>query len=186
MDIKIEIDRGNVSPRAREEHRNTPRQWAYLILEEGQTEGGISRFVEMLLIALIVSNTIAVILETVPELYNNYRAFFSTFEQVTVYIFAVEYFFRLWSCVEDPRVGTRYPVRGRLPICTAAHDAGRPASFAPYFIALGFGAAGRFACSARFASSSPAQDCTLFAGDAGASRCALRRAPARYSAHLSS
>src|ERR1700744_1063069 len=88
------------------EHRTTPRQWAYLILEEGQTEGGISRFVEMLLIALIVSNTIAVILETVPELYNTYRFYFSAFEQITVYIFAVEYSFRLWSCAEDPRIGT--------------------------------------------------------------------------------
>ena len=91
------------------EHRPTMRQWAYLILEEGQTEGGISRVVEMFLICLIVSNTIAVILETVPELYNRYRAFFTAFEQVTVYIFAVEYFFRVWSSVEDPRIGDGKP-----------------------------------------------------------------------------
>src|ERR1700754_4173152 len=98
MDQNVETPNGRRIARPKTEHRNTLRQWAYLILEEGQTEGGVSRVVEMLLIALIVSNTLAVILETVPDLYNNYRPFFSAFEQITVYIFAVEYFFRLWSC----------------------------------------------------------------------------------------
>jgi len=117
------------------------RQWAYLILEEGQTEGGVSRVVEMLLIALIVSNTLAVILETVPDLYNNYRPFFSAFEQITVYIFAVEYFFRFWSCVEDPRIGTAHPIKGRLLFALRPMMVVDFLSFVPYFVALSFGAA---------------------------------------------
>jgi len=123
------------------EHRPTMRQWAYLILEEGHTEGGISRVVEMFLIFLIVSNTIAVILETVPELYNPYRAFFTTFEQVTVYIFAVEYFFRVWSSVEDPRIGDGRPWSGRLRFAMRPMMIVDFLSFAPYFLALGFGGA---------------------------------------------
>ncbi len=114
MEQESETQSAKRLARPKVEHRPTFRQWAYLILEEGQTEGGVSRVVEMLLIALIVSNTIAVILETVPELYNNYHWAFSAFEQVTVYIFAVEYFFRLWSSVEDPRIGTSRAWRGRL------------------------------------------------------------------------
>jgi voltage-gated potassium channel len=125
----------------RVEHRATFRQWAYLILEEGQTEGGVSRIVEMFLIALIVSNTVAVILETVPDLYNNYRAYFSAFEQVTVYIFAAEYFFRIWSCVEDPRIGTKNPVSGRVRFALRPMMVVDFLSFAPYFVALMFGAA---------------------------------------------
>lgn len=127
--------------RPRVEHRTTPRQWAYLILEEGQTEGGLSRMVEMLLIGLIVSNTIAVILETVPDLYNGYRGFFSAFEQITVYIFAVEYFVRVWSSVEDPRVGAASPVRGRLLFALRPMMIVDFLSFAPYFIAVAFGGA---------------------------------------------
>lgn len=127
--------------RSKVEHRPTMRQWAYLILEEGQTEGGVSRFVEMLLIALIVSNTIAVILETVPELYDSWRPFFTTFEQITVYIFAVEYFVRMWSSVEDPRIGERRGWRGRFFFALRPMMIVDFLSFAPYFIALAFGAA---------------------------------------------
>ncbi|HTT85320.1 MAG TPA: ion transporter, partial [Rhizomicrobium sp.] len=141
MSLEPETQAGGRVARPRVEHRNTLRQWTYLILEEGQTEGGISRVLEMFLIALIVSNTIAVILETVPELYNGYRAYFTAFEQVTVYIFAAEYFFRVWSCVEDPRVGTAHPVRGRLLFALRPMMVVDFLSFAPYFIALGFGAA---------------------------------------------
>ena len=128
-----------VRPRA--EHRITIRQWAYLILEEGQTEGGVSRIVEMLLIALIVSNTIAVILETVPSLYDNYRAYFSAFEKITVYIFAIEYLARMWSSVEDPRIGTDHPVSGRLLFALRPMMVVDFLSFAPYFMALAFGGA---------------------------------------------
>jgi voltage-gated potassium channel len=125
----------------RDESRPTLRQIAYVILEEGQTEGGPARIVEYLLIALIVSNTIAVILETVPELYNSYHGFFSAFEQVTVYIFAVEYFVRLWCSVEDPRVGTANPVRGRFLFALRPMMVVDFLSFAPYFVALIFGGA---------------------------------------------
>jgi voltage-gated potassium channel len=125
----------------RVEQRTTMRQWAYLILEEGHTDGGISRVVEMFLILLIVCNTVAVILETVPELYNPYRAYFNAFEQVTVYIFAVEYFFRLWSSVEDPRIGGERPWSGRLRFALRPMMIVDFLSFAPFFVALAFGAA---------------------------------------------
>jgi voltage-gated potassium channel len=141
MDQEAETQSGRRVAKPRVEHRTSPRQWAYLILEEGQTEGGVSRVVEMLLIGLIVSNTIAVILETVPDLYNGYRWFFSAFEQITVYIFAAEYFVRMWSSVEDPRIGTAHPVRGRLLFALRPMMVVDFLSFAPYFIAIAFGGA---------------------------------------------
>jgi len=141
MDQDSETQSARRVARPKVEHRPSFRQWAYLILEEGQTEGGISRVVEMLLIALIVSNTVAVILETVPDLYNNYRWAFSAFEQITVYIFAVEYFFRLWSSVEDPRIGSTRAWSGRLRFALRPMMVVDFLSFAPYFIALAFGGA---------------------------------------------
>jgi len=95
----------------------------------------------MLLIALIVSNVLAVILETVPDLYNVYRPYFSIFEQITVYIFGIEYFVRLWSSVEDPRVGTERPVRGRFLFALRPMMIVDFLSFAPYFIAVALGGA---------------------------------------------
>jgi len=131
---------GSRIDRARTEQHPSLRQWAYLILEEGQTEGTLSRAVEYFLIALIVSNTIGVILETVPELYDAHRNFFAAFEQITVYIFAVEYFFRLWSSVEDPRIGDSNGFSGRLRFALRPMMIVDFLSFAPYFIALAFGA----------------------------------------------
>ena len=40
---ETETKGGKRVARPKVEHRTTPRQWAYLILEEGQTEGGLSR-----------------------------------------------------------------------------------------------------------------------------------------------
>jgi voltage-gated potassium channel len=138
---EAETQTGRRVARPKVEQRQTLRQWAYVILEEGQTEGGLSRVVEMLLIALIVSNVVAVILETVPDLYNPYRAYFSAFEQFTVYVFAVEYFVRLWSSLEDPRIGTARPIRGRFLFALRPMMIVDFLSFAPYFIALALGGA---------------------------------------------
>ena len=71
--------------------RPTPRQLIYTVLEEGQTEGGPSRVVEIALIIVIVSNVVMVILETVPSIYGPYGGFFRAFEIFTVCVFATEY-----------------------------------------------------------------------------------------------
>jgi voltage-gated potassium channel len=127
--------------RPKTQARPSARQWAYTILEEGQTEGGISRAVEFVLIALIVTNTLAVILETVPELYNPYQAYFSAFEQFTVYAFGLEYIVRLWSAPEDPRIGADTGFRGRLRFALRPMMVVDFLSFAPYFLFAALGGA---------------------------------------------
>ena len=141
MEQEAENHSGRRVLRKKVEHRPTPRQWAYLILEEGQTEGGVSRVLEYVLIALIVSNVVAVILETVPELYSAYHGFFSAFERFTVYTFGIEYVARLWSSLEDPRIGTAHPIRGRLRFALRPMMVVDFLSFAPYFIAIALGGA---------------------------------------------
>jgi len=114
--------------------RPTLRQITYSVLEEGQLEGWFSRIVEALLIALIVSNVIAVTLETVPSIYAKYRVLFADFEDFTVGAFTIEYFVRLWSSVEDPRIGSRGPVNGRLAFAMRPMMAIDFLSFAPTYV----------------------------------------------------
>ena len=110
------------------------RQWVYNVLEEGQTDEGVGRFVEIGLIILITSNVIAVILETVPSIFNPNRAFFAAFENITVYAFAAEYLIRLWASVEDPRIGSDKPFTGRLRFALRPMSLIDLLSFLPFFV----------------------------------------------------
>jgi voltage-gated potassium channel len=112
------------------------RQKVYVVLEEGQAQGVLSRIVEILTIALIVTNVVMVILETVPSAYIPNRRFFTNFETFTVYFFATEYVIRLWACVEDPRIGTGHPLVGRLRFAARPMAAIDLLSFAPYFVTM--------------------------------------------------
>lgn len=64
------------------------------------------------LIVLILLNVIAVMLETVPSVYTNYKNLFRDFDRFSVLIFSVEYVLRVWSCVHHPKYS--HPVLGRL------------------------------------------------------------------------
>ncbi|HEY6579163.1 MAG TPA: cyclic nucleotide-gated ion channel [Rhizomicrobium sp.] len=73
-----------------------------------------SRVVEAFLVSLIVANVLAIALETVPSIYRHYEPFFHIFELFSVGAYTVEYAFRVWSSVEDPRIAARGPVQGRF------------------------------------------------------------------------
>jgi len=90
------------------------RQAAYSVLEEGQIESTASRIIEGVLVTLILANVAAVALETVPVIRDHYKQLFSDFEFFSVAAYTIEYVARVWSSVEDPRIATRGPVRGRL------------------------------------------------------------------------
>jgi voltage-gated potassium channel len=116
--------------------RPSLRQSVFVVLEEGQTQGLLSRVVEIVTITLIVTNVIMVILETVPSVYDPSKVVFANFETFTVYFFAIEYLIRLWACVEDPRIGTEHPIIGRLRFAVRPMAAIDLLSFAPYFVTL--------------------------------------------------
>lgn len=54
------------------------------------------RVVNAFLIALIISNVIAMMLETLPAVYREWHATFAAFELISVTIFTLEYLLRLW------------------------------------------------------------------------------------------
>ena len=68
------------------------------IIEKGDADDRASRFCDLFLFGLIVLNLVAVCLETVDTLYDQYKAVFSIIELVSVVIFSIEYFLRIWSC----------------------------------------------------------------------------------------
>lgn len=83
----------------------------YEILElSGRDRTG--RWVNTFLITLIILNVAAVTLGTVPGVFVRYAAFFHVFEEISVFIFTVEYLLRAWVCVLNESY--RHPVAGRI------------------------------------------------------------------------
>ena len=75
----------------------------YLLMAGDPERGGLaSRCFDACLMALIVANVIAVILESVEGIFLHYRELFYTFELFSVTVFSIEYILRLWTCTETP------------------------------------------------------------------------------------
>lgn len=115
------------------------RQWTYAVLEEGQLEGIAGRIVEFFLVALIVANVVAVALESIPSLNAQYRSFFATFEEVSLATYTLEYVARLWSSVEDPRIGALGAVGGRARFALRPMMIVDFLAFAPSYLGIFFG-----------------------------------------------
>lgn len=66
---------------------------------------GMSLYIKLSLIAIIFLNSVAIIVHTIPEVRQDalYDQIFQDFEVFSVIIFTIEYFFRVWSCVEIPQ-----------------------------------------------------------------------------------
>ena len=84
------------------------------MLDGQRRHGGLILATDLVLVALILLNVAAVVLESLPGWSARYGAWFLGIELVSVLIFTLEYGLRLWSCVEDRRHDYRHPVRGRL------------------------------------------------------------------------
>jgi voltage-gated potassium channel len=70
------------------------------------------KFLNAFILTLIVLNVIAVMLETVHPLYENYKTAFDTFDLISVIIFTIEYVLRVWSSNVEKRYSGS--IKGRL------------------------------------------------------------------------
>jgi voltage-gated potassium channel len=84
----------------------------HILLHPELGESKADKAINIFIITLIVLNVIAVMMETVKPLYNNYRKVFDTFDMISVIIFTIEYVLRVWSCTHDPRY--RGSIKGRI------------------------------------------------------------------------
>jgi voltage-gated potassium channel len=87
------------------------RRQAYLALEASSP---VASVIDHALVALIVGNIAAVVLESVPSVEAQYSFEFQIFDVVSIAIFTFEYAVRLWAAVEIPAIRKRGAVMGRL------------------------------------------------------------------------
>ncbi len=88
------------------------RKRIHEILEVANPGDRVSRLVDLSILALILLNLTAVILESVPVYRDRFGSIFQQFELVSVALFSAEYVLRIWSCVEDEEF--RSPIGGRV------------------------------------------------------------------------
>jgi voltage-gated potassium channel len=90
----------------------TLRRRLYLTLEPNEKGGPAERIFELALIAIIILNIFAIVLESVEEIEQQYRPYFRKLEVISICFFTLEYFLRIYSIVENPKY--RHPFAGRL------------------------------------------------------------------------
>lgn len=89
------------------------RRWVYIAIEAGGS-GAAAQIFDDFMVALIILNVLAVILESVPAIHDPFAFEFMVFDAVSIAIFTVEYGARIWASIEIPAVRQRGPVFGRL------------------------------------------------------------------------
>lgn len=72
----------------------------------------LDKITNTVIVFLIVANTLAVIFETVVEIYNSYKSLFIAFEYISIIFFSIEFILRVWTCTLIPKY--HKPISGRL------------------------------------------------------------------------
>lgn len=90
-----------------ERKKPSARRRAYQILEKAQPGDTASHVVDLFILTLIALNIVALMLETIPALNASLHGFFHMFNMVSVIIFTVEYFLRIWAAAEAEGTGSR-------------------------------------------------------------------------------
>jgi len=84
----------------------------FLLLETKQHQQKLSRFFDYFLIFLIISNTIAVCMESVENFFEVHQTELIAFNRFSVGVFTLEYILRVWSCTTLQKY--HHPIWGRL------------------------------------------------------------------------
>jgi len=90
------------------------RERIYRVIEAPEPDDWKSRWFDGFMVVLIISNVVAVILETIDVMAKEYTAFFWAFELFSVAVFTIEYFLRFWVAVESGDGRYHHPFTGRV------------------------------------------------------------------------
>ena len=88
------------------------KQRIYEVLD-GAVRDRASKICEISIIAVVVVNVFAVILDSVPEIHSEYKNFFQNLELISVIFFTTEYILRVWSYGAKYDLKDGGPSRGR-------------------------------------------------------------------------
>ena len=114
------------------------------IVESGGQGDPLPRFFDAFMVVLIITNVIAVALETVPDLAAAHGLWFNLFDAVSVIIFTLEYLARVWSCVDIMDKKYRHPVWGRLRWMMTPMAIIDLLAFLPFYLSMFIGVDLRF------------------------------------------
>ena len=114
----------------------TKRLWVAGVLEQNPKFEKQGRFVNILLIAMISLNVIAIILESEPELHSRFHQAFWAFEVFSVAIFTIEYLVRVWSSIDLQENHDCSPVIGRIKYMLSPMALIDLASILPFYLSL--------------------------------------------------
>jgi voltage-gated potassium channel len=89
----------------------TLRRRLYLTLEPTEKGGLIESIFEFFLVTVIILNILAIILDSVKDIHDEYAELLYRFEVASIVLYSIEYILRLYSIVENPKY--RDPVNGR-------------------------------------------------------------------------
>lgn len=95
------------------------------------------KIINIFIIVLIILNVIAVILETVQALHDQYSDFFYYFDLISVIIFTIEYLLRVWSSNHEEKY--KHSFWGRLKYMFSAGALIDLLAILPFFLHLFFG-----------------------------------------------
>ena len=84
----------------------------FQILDISEVDSPAERVLNIILIALISLNVIAIILESIESLREHFNTEFRIFETISVIIFSIEYLLRIWTSNEASNY--RNPILGRI------------------------------------------------------------------------
>lgn len=66
------------------------------LIENGDQDSRIHLTFDFAIMILIILNLVAIVLETIPEIYQSLKGFFRIFEIISVFIFSIEYLLRIY------------------------------------------------------------------------------------------
>lgn len=114
------------------------RRRVHEILELSRQGDHASRWFDIFIIGLISLNILAIVLESVKSLNQDYRALFYGFEVFSVALFSVEYLLRLWSCVEANSGQHHATFLGRLRFAVTPMALVDLLAVLPFYLAMFF------------------------------------------------
>jgi voltage-gated potassium channel len=111
------------------------RQRLFLILEPQSPQDQMAaRVFSWVLTLMVLSNVMAVILESVPSIEAQYGRSLQLFELFSVAFFSVEYLLRIWTAAERPSQKQTTDTRQRLAYVWSFHGAVDLLAILPFFL----------------------------------------------------